>query len=843
MLARSLGYFAAVLLSTAICILAGCGTSGTSGSSNGTGAVALNLVWNANKTVNKEIKAPSTVATIQIAVSGPSMTTIKQNFAAASGGGTISNVPAGSGIIVTASALDASGNLLYAGTVGNVTVVAGQTTDVVTVIMLPQSAYLMGGSIQSALYPTGDVTTFAGEAGNIGSNDAVYGPGFPASLNGPNGITSDGTNLYLTDSGNNIIRKIVIATGAVTTLAGTAETTGSTDAPAGSGSLASFDFPTGIATDGVNLYVTDTDNNTIRQIVIATGAVTTLAGTAGTQGSADAPSGPATSASFYHPLGITIDRTGTNLYVADSGNNTIRKIVIATGVVSTLAGTGSSGSADAPNGPGTTASFNGPFDITTDGTNLYVPDYYSNTIRKIVIATGAVTTLAGTAGTTGSTDAPTGPGSVASFSGPDSITTDGTNLYVADSGNNTIRKVVIASGAVTTLAGTAETTGGSTDAPTGPGSAASFNNPSCLAIVGANLYVADNGNDTVRQIVIASGAVTTLAGTAGTAGSVDNTASLYHPTGITTDGTNLYVSDTYNNTIRQIAISSGAVTTLAGTAGTAGSLDAPSGPGTSASFSNPYGITTDGTNLYVADYSNNTIREIAIATGYVTTLAGTAGTQGSTDAPNGPGTAASFYGPSDITTDGTNLYVADKNNNTIRKIVIATGAVTTLAGTAGTTGSTDAPTGPGTAASFSSPSRLTMDGTNLYVADTTNNTIRKIVIATGAVTTLAGTAGTTGSADSSKGPGSAASFNVPSGLTTDGRNLFVADYANNTIRQIVIATGAVTTLAGTPLSTGSADAPSGPGSAARFNGPNFITTDGASLYVTDSINNTIRKIR
>jgi hypothetical protein len=198
------------------------------------------------------------------------------------------------------------------------------------------------------------------------------------------------------------------------------------------------------------------------------------------------------------------------------------------------------------------------------------------------------------------------------------------------------------------------------------------------------------------------------------------------------------------------------------------------------------------------------------------------------------GSAANFYNPSSITTDGTNLYVADTYNCTIRKIVISTGAVTTLAGSEGVYGSAD---GTGSAASFSAPRGITTDGTNLYVADTFSSTIRKIVISTGAVTTLAGTAGVYGSAD---GTGSAANFNNPFGITTDGTNLYVADTYNNTIRKIVISTGAVTTLAGTAGVYGSAD---GTGSAANFNTPFGITTDGTNLYVADTYNNTIRKIQ
>ncbi|MEI6703781.1 MAG: hypothetical protein WCL71_09655 [Deltaproteobacteria bacterium] len=321
----------------------------------------------------------------------------------------------------------------------------------------------------------------------------------------------------------------------------------------------------------------------------------------------------------------------------------------------------------------------------------------------------------------------------------------------------------------------------------GTGSAARFHSPSSITSDGANLYVVDTSSNTIRRVVIETGAVTTLAGTTGKSGSTDGTgvAALFNsPYGITTDGTNLYVADTGNDTIRKVVIASGVVTTLAGTVGSSGSTD---GTGTSAKFYYPFGITTDGTNLYVADKNNNTIRKVEITTGAVTTLAGTAGSSGSTD---GTGTAAKFYYPFGITTDGTNLYVVDTSNNTIRKVVIATGVVTTLAGTAGTIGSTD---GTASAAHFHSPASITTDGTNLYVTDSLNNTIRKVVIATAVVTTLAGTAGTGGSTD---GIGSAALFNSPYGIMIEGTNLYVADKNNNIIRKVVIETALVATLAG-----------------------------------------------
>ena len=326
--------------------------------------------------------------------------------------------------------------------------------------------------------------------------------------------------------------------------------------------------------------------------------VSTIAGTAGNAGSSD---GNGISASFYFHKGITTD--GTNLYVADTGNNTIRKIVIATGEVSTLAGTvGIPGALD---DVGTAASFNLPFDVTTDGTNLYVADSGNNTIRKIVIATGEVSTLAGEAEIPGFDD---GVGAEARFDFPIGITTDGLNLYVSDQTNYLIRKIVIATGEVTTLAGTLDTTCDVNDYD-GIGTAAQFCLPTGITTDGTNLYVADAGYNTIRQIVIASGLVSTLAGRVGVPGSSDGSgaAQFNSPTGITTDGTNLYLSDTANNTIRKIVIASVAVSTIAGTAGDSGSAD---GISATARFDNPNGITTDGTNLYVVDSNNSTIRKI-----------------------------------------------------------------------------------------------------------------------------------------------------------------------------------------------------------------------------------------
>jgi DNA-binding beta-propeller fold protein YncE len=524
------------------------------------------------------------------------------------------------------------------------------------------------------------VTTLAGSAGNSGSSD---GFGSAARFNSPEGLTVNGTSLYVADTLNATIRLVSTVTGQVTTLAGTAGQTGSTDA---AGPAALFDHPTRITTDGVNLYVYDKGNHVIRVVTIATAAVTTVAGT-----------------SFLESLnGITV--YGGTLYVSDFYYETISSILLSTGQMTTLAGHsvggfyGVPGSAD---GIGTAAYFNAPSGITAVGSTLYVTDTNNNTIRKVDIGTGTVTTVAG------SPPGTDGAGTAALFSYPSDVTTDGTNLYVTDTENYTIRQIVLATGAVTTLAGSAGNSGSSD----GAGSAALFRYPVGITTDGVNLFITDTIGNTIRQLVIATGAVMTIAGQDRSIGSTDGTGTtaLFNgPAGITTDGTNLYIADTDNSTIRKMIIATGQVTTLAGTTGANGSYDAT---GAAARFNYPCGITTDGTNLYVADTNNSTIRKVVIATGQVTTLAGSPGANGSVD---GTGYGAQFNYPTAITCDGTNLYVADTDNNSIRRVVIATGEVSTVVGS-----------GAGATALYN-PTGITTDGTALYVADTDNNVIRLV---------------------------------------------------------------------------------------------------------------------
>ncbi|HLP01140.1 MAG TPA: immunoglobulin domain-containing protein, partial [Opitutaceae bacterium] len=297
-----------------------------------------------------------------------------------------------------------------------------------------------------------------------------------------------------------------------------------------------------------------------------------------------------------------------------------------------------------------------------------------------------------------------------------------------------------------------------------------------------------------------------------------------HLTALTFDGSGrLYATDSTNDTVQRIA-ADGTVYLVAGTTGSAGSTN---GTGSAARFNQPGGVvaTRDGV-LYVADTANALIRRIA-TNGTVTTFAGNAALRGNV---NGNGTAATFSAPTGLALDSAgNLYVADATNHTIRKIT-SSGAVTTFAGQAGTPGSAN---GSATSARFNTPTAVAVDSSgNVYVADTNNNTVRKIN-AGGTVTTLAGLSGVSGATD---GNGADALFNQPQGLALDAAgNLYVADTGNSSVRKIT-SNGTVTTVAG--LSTVSSEN-NGTGSSGAndslFNHPLALAVgSNGALYVGDT---------
>jgi sugar lactone lactonase YvrE len=620
-------------------------------------------------------------------------------------------------------------------------------------------------------------------AGSAAGPGDFDGTGAAAGFFSPNGVAIDTSgNVYVADSGNHTIRKIS-ATGAVSTFAGAAGQSGTAD---GNGATARLNNPSGIAIDAAgNLYVADTGNSTIRKITAA-GDVSTIAGNPEAIGSAD---GVGSAASFNTPWAIATDTAG-NAYVADIADHTVRKItfsganpIVAT--VTTLAG--GAGQRGSVNGTGAAARFNTPSSVAVDGAgNVYVADTENHVIRAITPA-GAASTFAGT-GAPGGAD---GAAGAASFTGPSGVAVSGSGasltVHVTDGGNATIRK--IAAGAVSTLAGTAQSFG-STDAT---GAAASFLLLNGVAIDGAGrLVVADTGNHTIRAVTPA-GTVTTLAGTAPAPGNVDLSAAqarFFAPRGIAVDlNDNVYVADTQNRTVR--------VVTPAGDVSTRDLTGGGFDP-----LARPEAIAVDlAGNIYVSDSAGAIYVRLPPPAVEVLLVAGTLGQAGFAD---GPGTSATFNAPTGIATAAGNVvYVADSGNATIRKIDVVfkfeagapttvSATVSTFAGAAGQIGSVDA---TGTAARFAQPWGIATDVLgSVYVADRVNNNIRKITQA-GEVSTVAGNHLESGSAD---GTAAAATFNQPRGVALDVvGNLFIADTGNFTVRKIT-PRGAVSTVVGTP---------------------------------------------
>jgi hypothetical protein len=517
----------------------------------------------------------------------------------------------------------------------------------------------------------------------------------------------------------------------ISTIAGFAGASGTND---GVGGNARFNSPTGITMDHAgNLYVADTINNTIRKMSpIGTGtnwAVTTIAGFAGVSGSAD---GTNSNARFYSPYGITMDGAG-NLYVTDGINATIRKItsVGTNWVVTTLAGKArTSGEVD---GTGTNAVFEDPWGIAVDSsTNLYVTDFSSYTVRKVTPSGNnwVVTTIAGLAFNNGSAD---GTNSNARFYFPAGIAVNNAGtLYVADSANDTIRKITPISTrfgltfginwVVTTIAGDTALylgDGGSSD---GTGTNARFSNPEGIALdPSGNLFVTDTFNNEIRYVT-SVGQVSTLAGkTPPQNTDINGTGSgtVFTPLqGIAVDTQgNVYVSEVAN-VIRQIT-SAGVVSTLAGSDVydqyyfLGGTND---GVGSYAQFSSPGGLAVDKSgNVFVADAGGatiHTIREITPAA-VVSTIARIAGNSDSSYAMTERGVAEDSAG---------NLFATYDSDGTIEKIT-PSGVVSTIAGSLGNGGSAD---GTGTNAQFYFPAGIAVDGTtNIYVGDFVNCTIRK----------------------------------------------------------------------------------------------------------------------
>jgi hypothetical protein len=611
-----------------------------------------------------------------------------------------------------------------------------------------------------------------------GSRD---GAAAEAQFFGPRGIARDSAgNTFVADEYNFTIRRIA-STGTVTTFAGTAGQSGTTD---GTGAAARFIGPRAMAIDSsARLFVLDVNpqsGSAVVRRITSDGVVTTMGAAAG----------------LISPAGISVDSSDGSVYVANTGAHTIVRIT-ALDVATVFAG--AHGMADAVDGTATVARFRSPHGVLVDPgapeLRLWVTDKGNFTIRQ-VDASGTVATVYGAPGQAGTAD-----GADARFAGPSAIAYagrgPGRDVWIVDEQRNCFS-----------------------------GSPCSYG-PAVIRNVGSYGTVS-----TVTGITVPTQGLADL-GIGGIFGTAEGMVFTRHSLNTLFSATiTVPPGAPYHSPLRV-----GTATVFAGRGSGCVTDYALDGSRLAARFCSPRSVVVaqDGT-MFVSDAGNANIRRVA-PDGSVTTLAGSTGLTGSAD---GVGTAARFGNYSaypraamGIDLDGAgNVWVADTANSTIRRIS-PDGTTVTIAGVAGSTGSAD---GVGAVARFNQPHDLAIDSAgNVFVVDTGNSSIRRVTPA-GVVTTFAGQSGAGGSAD---GPATSARFNAPYGIAVGADDaLYIADTGNHTIRRISTA-GVVSTIAGQALSAGTVD---GTGSAVRFNAPQSLVVDAGGQVFVGSYSSTIRRI-
>src|SRR5579875_649189 len=694
----------------------------------------------------------------------------------------------------------ASAGLLFGQPQYTITTIAGgappATPAVATGISVGQPRRVMVDSAGN-LYFSSQNSVFKASAGGTltlvaGNSRAGYsgdgGPATQAQLNAPAGLALDaGGDLFIADAGNNVIREVT-PNGIIQTVAGNGTAGYSGDG--GPATQAQLYTPSGIAVDSSgNLYIADTANNVIREVT-TDGNIQTVAGDgyANYWGDAnqDCPTGSTThcsgdplQAELHGPEDLTIGPNGA-LYIADTVNAYIR--VLTGGAISFVAGSGTVGfSGDGgPANQATTADGSGvalydPQAIAFDSAgNYYIADTGNNRIRK-VNTKGIISTVAGN-GTPGFAG-DGGPATSAELNQPTGVFADSQgNLYIADNLNNRIRKVS-SSGTISTVAGNGIV---SYSGDGGPATAAQLNAPRGAASnAKGTLFISDSQNSVVRLVN-------------GVGISSIGQGSLVMPRGVATDSAgNAYVADSLANVVWKIG-TDGSVTKFAGSgdAGFAGD----GGPAASAQLNAPTAVAVDPAgNVFIDDFTNLRIREVTTA-GIINTVAGN-GSQGYSG-DGGPAVNASFNLAQGIAVDSFgNLYIADTGNNVIRK-VNTSGVISTIAGTGSFGHSGDG--GPALSAQLTGPPAVAADSSgNVFLIDGTG-WIRQIS-PDGSINTIAGNGSLGYSGDA--GIATKAQLNSPTALSVDASgNLYVADTGNNAIRLLRpassgISIGAVTNAA------------------------------------------------
>ena len=729
-------------------------------------------------------------------------------------------------------------------------------------------------SIAIASTPDSVLVTVAGTGANGATGDG--GQAAAAQISRPYQIAIDGAgNLYFTDTDNHTVRKVA-PNGVISKVAGTAGSAGYS----GDGELATgarLNQPAGIAVDGAgNLYISDVSNNRIRKITAADGKISTLAGNGQAGFSGDG--GPALSASLNFPYGLAVDKNG-DVYYAEFSNNRVRKIAAATGIITTVAGTGTA-SFNGDDKPATEANVNAPINVAFDNNgNLVIADSGNNRIRRINSADGKISTIVGT-GTAGFAG-DGGPATDARVSVPAGVAFDPAgNLYFADRGNSRIRKVAFSGGGtgiISTIAGVG-LSGFNGDGLAALASRLSVPNSVAVDSVG-NVYIGDRENLRVRRIIFAAANDTvapTIAITAPTSAATFTTSSSpLTLTGTASDNASVFLVRWSNDrggsgvaggttswTVPSVALQNGPnnltvtawdvrgnassakllvnfnaqqiITTLAGNGQAGAAGDGKAAIGANLFF--PTGVAADATgNLYIADSANNRVRKVTPA-GVILPFAGNGMLGSSGD--GGQAVNATFNQPQSVAVDSTgSVYVSDTGNHRIRK-VSPSGVITTVAGTGVDSFGGDG--GAATQAQLNSPFQIAIDSANnLYIADSLNRRVRKVTASTGVISTIAGD-GRIGSGGDG-GAAVSAQFLLPYGVTVDRSGVvFVLDAFDGRVRRVA-TNGTISNYVGTGNFGYKGDG--GPAASAEIDPQSFITTDpDGNLYIADLYNHVIRKV-
>jgi streptogramin lyase len=689
---------------------------------------------------------------------------------------------------------------------------------------------------------TGILTIVAGSYGLDYSGDG--GPAVDAQLLAPQGIALDSAgNVFIADWGGNAIREVNVSTGNISAVAGTPQSNGFSGdgGPATSALLTS---PLGVAIDkNGNLFIADSVNNRIRMVACATvtssggtctpnagqttGYIYTIAGTGNYPYNGDGIL--ATSANLYGPSGVTTDTAG-NLYIADIEDNLIRRVACGTGIsgctapsgetsgyIYTLAGTGESPGhtgTSGYNGDGiaaTTAELYYPRSVTVDNSgNLFIADIYNSRIREVSCVTKTSSGGACTA-STGQT-----------------------------------------AGDIYTVAGTASE---GYNGDNQPAITAELYSPAGVAVDSAgDLFIADFANGRVREVPCDNSQlpctppsgdtakyIYTIAGTAYSPFFGNNVpatdATLYLPSGAASDSAgNIYISDTYNCVVREVSVTTGDISTIAGTPGTC-SYGGDGEAATSAYLNNPSKVAVDSLdNVYIADTANCLVREVS--GGNISTFAGNHSLGCGHSGDSGAATGAQLDHPTGVAVDNAgNVYIADQGNEVVRKV--SGGAISTFAGNSTLGYGYSGDSGPATSAQLYYPADVAVDSAgNVYIADEYNQRIRK-VNPSGIITTYAGNGATGYLGDGV--PAYDTSLYYPQGVAVDlVGDVLIADYYNNRVR-LVDGAGIIHTIAGTETAGFSGNDVLA--TTAELYGPTGVTVDpSGNIYVAEYTNWLIRKI-